>query len=77
MVLYIKITLLKADGETKIVLAVIQVIDIYKFTNEIAEKVISNLMKDTAKKENAVSVSSEWVSPMEAAQIIQNFKSEQ
>lgn len=77
MFLYVKSTLLKSDGTTKISMVVIRVSNADMFTDEMAAELLSQLSRTEAARAKAVSASSEWISPVEAEQIIRNFKNKQ
>lgn len=77
MTFYAKITLLKADGDAKISLVLVRVSNIDTFTDEMAAELLNHLSRTEATRFNAVSVAAEWISPMEAEQIIKNLRNKQ
>lgn len=77
MFLYAKFVMLKADGTTKISIVVVRISNIDSFTDEMAAKLLNQLSHTEAARLQAISVSSEWISAMEAEQIIKNFRNKQ
>lgn len=77
MFFYAKFTLLKADGTAKVSMATVRVKDINTFTDEMAAELLDHLSHVETKRVNAVSVAAEWISPMEAEQIIKKLGNKQ
>lgn len=77
MFLYAKFVMLKADGTTKISIVVVRISNIDSFTDEMVAKLLNQLSHTEAARLQAISVSSEWISAMEAEQIIKNFRNKQ
>lgn len=70
MTLYAKIILLDADGNTKMAVAIVRIQDEKVFTDEMAAVVLTDLAQLESRKNKAVSTKAEWISPVEAAEII-------
>lgn len=77
MFLYAKFTLLKFDGTTKISMWIIHIRNADTFTDEIAAQLLNQLAHTEVVKTKAVSATAEWISFMEAEQIIKNSREKQ
>lgn len=74
MRLYVKATMLKSTGRTKIYLAVVDVCDDLSFTDEVAEQLLRDIQRKIIATEKPVSCHVEWISSAEAAEIIRRSK---
>ena len=73
MRLYVKATMLKSTGRTKIYLAVVDFCDM-SFTDELAEQLLRDIQRKIIATEKPVSCHVEWISSAEAAEIIRRSK---
>ena len=74
MTLYAKIILLDADGNTKMAVAIVRIQDEKAFTDEMAAVVLTDLAQLESRKNKAVSTKAEWISPVEAVEIISQIE---